>query len=138
MELRDRWKSWQGEEDLHETALGDGLVESCSISTTDANDMMGQLHDRMPVILPGLMIDTWLDPKFSDTVALKAILQPYSSVDMQAWEVGKAVGNVKNQGPELMAPVGPTVRRQLSLRNTTGNLLVAIQPTEPLELEPPG
>lgn len=102
------WETWNSP---------DGVVETCSICTTDANDMMGRLHDRMPVILPGPMIDTWLDQKFSDTVALKAMLQPYSSVDMQAWEVGKAVGNVKNQGPELMAPVGPV---------------------EPLELEPPG
>ena len=92
------WETWNSPE---------GLVESCSIYTTDANDMMGRLHDRIPVILPMPMIGAWLDPRFSHTVALKAMLQRHSSDEMKAWEVAKAVGNVKNQGPELMELIEP-------------------------------
>jgi putative SOS response-associated peptidase YedK len=90
------WETWKSP---------DGMVESCTICTTDANDMMGQLHDRMPVILPSTAIDHWLDPKVSDPDELKPMLRQLPSEEMQSWTVGKAVGNVRNQGPALMEPV---------------------------------
>ena len=90
------WETWKSPE---------GVVESCTICTTDANDMMGQLHDRMPVILPRPAIDHWLDPKVSDADELKPMLRQLPSEEMQSWTVGKAVGNVRNQGPALMEPI---------------------------------
>ena len=92
------WETWESP---------DGPVESCTICTTDANDMMGQLHDRMPIILPPAAIELWLDQSITDVEPLKALLQQYHSDLMQAWQVGKDVGNVKNQGPQLMEPVSP-------------------------------
>ena len=74
--------------------------------TTEAHDMMGQLHDRMPIILPRHAVDHWLDPAVSDPTELKPMLKQFLGEEMQSWPVGKAVGNVRNQGPALMEPVG--------------------------------
>jgi putative SOS response-associated peptidase YedK len=90
------WETWNSPE---------GPIDSCTICTTDAHDMMGQLHDRMPVILPRPTIDHWLDPTVSDPAELKPMLQQFPGEEMQSWTVGKAVGNVRNQGPSLMEPV---------------------------------
>jgi len=90
------WEFWKSPE---------GPVESCTICTTEANEMMGELHDRMPVILPHKAIDHWLDPRVNDPDELKPMLAKFPGDEMQAWPVGKAVGNVRNQGPELIEPV---------------------------------
>lgn len=90
------WETWNSPE---------GPVDSCTICTTEAHDMMGQLHDRMPVILPHLTIDHWLDPRVSDPEELKPMLCQFPGEEMQSWAVGKAVGNVRNQGPQLMEPI---------------------------------
>ena len=86
----------------------DGPVESCTICTTDANDTMGHLHDRMPIILPRHAIDHWLDPAVSDADELKPMLREFHGGEMQTWPVGKAVGNVRNQGPAFMEPIDTT------------------------------
>ncbi len=83
----------------------DGPVESCTICTTEANEMMSELHDRMPVILPRPIVDHWLDPTVNDVDELKPMLRQFPADEMQAWPVGKVVGNVRNQGPELMERV---------------------------------
>lgn len=90
------WEFWKSPE---------GPVESCTICTTEANEMMGQLHDRMPVILPRQTVDHWLDPSVNDPDELRPMLAQFPGDEMRAWPVGKAVGNVRNQGPQLMEPV---------------------------------
>lgn len=71
--------------------------------------MMGQLHDRMPVILPRPTIDHWLDPSVSDPAELKPILTQFPGDEMQSWPVGKAVGNVRSQGPQLIEPIDAAI-----------------------------
>jgi putative SOS response-associated peptidase YedK len=83
----------------------EGPVESCTICTTEANEMMGQLHDRMPVILPRKSIDQWLDASVNEPDELKPMLLQFPGDEMQAWPVGKAVGNVRNQGSQLMEQI---------------------------------
>jgi len=90
------WETWNSPE---------GPVESCTICTTAANEFMQALHDRMPVILPRELVDHWLDPSVNDPEELKPLLGQYPSKKMQAWPVGKAVGNVRNQGPQLIEPM---------------------------------
>jgi putative SOS response-associated peptidase YedK len=90
------WETWKSP---------DGVIETCTICTIDPNDMMGELHNRMPVILPLSAIDLWLDPRITDAKKVKPLLLQYPGEEMQSWEVSKAVGNVKNQGPELMEPI---------------------------------
>ena len=85
------WESWQPKE-------GDP-VETFTILTTDANDAIAPVHDRMPVILPADGIETWLTaaPKQA-----QALLLPYPGpVSIRA--VSKLVGNPRNDAPEILA-----------------------------------
>lgn len=90
------WETWQSPE---------GPVESCSICTTEANELMQALHDRMPVILRPEVADHWLDPDVTDPEELKPLLSQFPGEELDAWPVSKAVGNVRNQGPELIARI---------------------------------
>ena len=65
---------------------------------------MAGIHDRMPVILPQEAWGIWLDPAVQ-TRELRPLLVPYPSEQMRAHRVGTAVGNVRNDGPELLEPV---------------------------------
>ncbi len=62
------WEAWdkEGEE-----------VRFCSIITTDANDLMGEIHHCMPVILHPENHGAWLDPGFEEKEALLDLLKPY-------------------------------------------------------------
>jgi putative SOS response-associated peptidase YedK len=84
------WETWtpaQGE-----------TVETFTIVTTDANDAIAPVHDRMPVILPQDAEDTWLTGKPDDA---RALLKPYAGeVNLRA--VGSLVSNVKNDVPECL------------------------------------
>ena len=80
------------------------VIESCCIVTTAANELMAPIHDRMPVILPPALHSTWLDPTYHDVEALEAMLQPYPADQMRATKIGPAISNVRNHGPELIAP----------------------------------
>ena len=69
--------------------------------TTDPNDVVQPMHDRMPVIIPERDYDRWLD--VSDTQRLPMdLLRPFDADEMTAWKVGKDVGNVKNDRPDLV------------------------------------
>ena len=90
------WDEWQGP---------DGTVRSCTIITTEPNEMMAPIHDRMPVILHREAHEEWLDRSNRDTAVLQRLLVPYPSDAMAAYEVGRAVGDVKNDTPEVIEPV---------------------------------
>lgn len=79
-------------------------MRSCSIVTTGPNDLMVPIHNRMPVILPAEQWDTWLDPAIDDKARLLEMLVPYPAEGMRERRVSKAVGNVKNKGPEVQGP----------------------------------
>ena len=81
-----------------------GLVESFTVLTTDANQALVELHHRMPVILGPSQLDTWLDPNASPD-ALQALLSPCPEQWVDAYEVGAAVGNVRNDAPDLIEPL---------------------------------
>jgi len=73
---------------LHEYWPGKGgtePIESYTIITTDANEMMAKLHDRMPVILHERDYDAWLDPKNENSEALQGLLKPYPAEEMRAY-----------------------------------------------------
>jgi putative SOS response-associated peptidase YedK len=79
-------------------------VESCTILTTDANDRLRDLHDRMPVILPRELYGPWLDPKLDDAEALKSMLKPYPSEEFQLRPVSTRVNSARNDDAECTAP----------------------------------
>jgi putative SOS response-associated peptidase YedK len=91
------WESWHGPE---------GMVESTAILTTAANDLVGQLHDRMPVILSPDRFVKWLDPKLQNADELLPMLQPYPPERMECWPVSQRVNSVKGgNDAELIAKV---------------------------------
>ncbi|MBL0212253.1 MAG: SOS response-associated peptidase [Holophagaceae bacterium] len=91
-------ESWQGP---------DGLVESFTIITTEANAAMAGLHDRMPVILGPGTWQSWLNPE-AETDGLQVLLKPCPDSWLKIFEVGPTVGNVRNDGPELIRPLRPS------------------------------
>lgn len=89
----DRWTSPDGK-----------IVLSVSILTTDANPLVRDVHDRMPVIVPREHYDLWLDPAFRDVKALEDILKPFPASEMEKLAVSNRVNSVKNDDPECAAP----------------------------------
>ncbi|HEX3214896.1 MAG TPA: SOS response-associated peptidase family protein, partial [Actinomycetota bacterium] len=73
--------------------------------TTSANDLMESVHHRMPVILAPEDWDAWLDPENTDTEELSKLLVPAPEEMLTLWPVDKAVGNVRNNRPELQEPL---------------------------------
>lgn len=79
-------------------------VITCTIVTTDANDLLRPLHNRMPVILPKGAENFWLDPDVEDPSRLLDLLQPYPADEMAAFRVSSLVNSVKNDSPECIEP----------------------------------
>ena len=63
-------------------------IDTCTIITTVANDLILPIHDRMPVILPKDKEAYWLDPENHDQAGLLSILRPYPSNEMAMSEAG--------------------------------------------------
>ncbi len=80
-------------------------VRSCTIITTSATDAVGHLHDRMPMVIGAQAWADWLDPTLTDALAAHDLLSVTEADQLQAYAVGKAVGNVANNGPELIEPL---------------------------------
>jgi putative SOS response-associated peptidase YedK len=78
-------------------------VETCTILTTQANELMQSVHDRMPVIVDPSSEDVWLDP-LSPADSLRALFMPSPGERMEAMPVGPWVSNVRNQGPRCLEP----------------------------------
>jgi putative SOS response-associated peptidase YedK len=75
------------------------------IITTDPNELLAPIHDRMPVVLPESAWDTWLDFDNHDTVTLQALLVPSPADELEKWAVSTLVNKADNNGPELLRPV---------------------------------
>jgi len=75
-----------------------------TVITGQPNSLTAELHDRMPVILEPDHWDTWLAAR--DMVAMQAMLQPFPAQLMRAYPVSLKVGNVKNDTPDLIEPLG--------------------------------
>jgi putative SOS response-associated peptidase YedK len=90
-----RWKSpTSGEE-----------VLSCTILTCGPNKAMGELHDRMPVILAEINWPNWLGEEPASEQELLALLKPCADAALKIWPVDRMVGNVRNNGSQLILPV---------------------------------
>ena len=91
------WESWNSPDGRR--------IQSCAIVTTEANELLAPIHDRMPVILSPDAEPVWLDPDVQDTDALSGLLTPYPSDLMNAYEVSSVVNSAANDAPECIAPV---------------------------------
>ena len=79
-------------------------VRSCTILTTDANDLVGEIHDRMPVILPPENYELWLDPDMLKAEPLLDLLRPCPDDVMEVYPVSKRVNNPSNAEPSCIEP----------------------------------
>ena len=89
------WEEWTDKE------TGEPL-ESCTIITTKANEVLEPVHDRMPVILKPEDYDEWLDPKNADTDDLQELLKPFPSKEMSSHAVSRQVNSPTFDSPELI------------------------------------
>jgi putative SOS response-associated peptidase YedK len=78
----------------------DGMkISTCTVITTQPNEMMSGIHDRMPVILRREDEAIWLKRDIQDISKLEELLRPYAAAEMKAYPVSPLVGNVKNDKP---------------------------------------
>jgi len=76
-----------------------------TVITTSAEDDLGQIHERMPLMLRRDSYDDWLDPGNDDRASLLGLLEPAAPGRLLAQPVSRLVSNVQNNGPELVEPV---------------------------------
>jgi putative SOS response-associated peptidase YedK len=92
--LYEYWTSPEGE-----------ILATCAIITTEANDLMRPIHQRMPVILSKEHHALWLDPTIEDEALLLALLEPFAGDAMEAYEVSRLVNSPQNNSPACLEPV---------------------------------
>lgn len=78
---------------------------TCTVLTTQAEDELGRIHDRMPLLVEPERYADWLDPTRSDPDDLRSLLVPAAPGRLEAYPVSTAVNSVRNNGPELVAPL---------------------------------
>ena len=88
------WESW---------SKGEGEIRTCTILTTGANALVGEVHDRMPVILAHDAYDVWLDPA-SERDELTGLLAPYPEDEMETYPVSRFVNSPSNNDPRCIEP----------------------------------
>ena len=84
-------------------------IRSCTIITTEANNAIKPIHDRMPVIIPPENYHDWLKPGEADTKGLASLLKPYSPEAFAFDYVSRAVNNPANDSPECVRSTGSFV-----------------------------
>ncbi|HEX7167351.1 MAG TPA: SOS response-associated peptidase [Acidimicrobiales bacterium] len=82
-------------------------LRTCTIVTTEANDLLRPIHDRMPVVLSPSDWDGWLDRDNTDVSTLAKLLVPADPRSLEMFEVSPRVNSVKNNDGELVAPINP-------------------------------
>ena len=78
---------------------------TCTVLTTQAEDAVGHIHDRMPLMVEPERRAAWLDPSVSSKDDLLALLVPAAPGRLEAFPVSTLVSNVRNNGPELVEPI---------------------------------
>jgi putative SOS response-associated peptidase YedK len=82
----------------------DRFLWTCTVITTDAEDDVGKIHDRMPLMVERDRWAAWLDPR-TDKDSVLDLLVPAAPGRLEAYPVSTMVNAVKNNGPELIAPL---------------------------------
>jgi putative SOS response-associated peptidase YedK len=95
------WETWHGPDG--------GELSTCTLITTEANELVRGLHDRMPVIIAQDEYDLWLGSGGDDPpeylANVRHLLRPYPAEKMQMWPVSTQVNNVRNEGAECIMPL---------------------------------
>jgi len=91
--LCDKWNAPDG-----------NVIESCTILTTSANNLILPVHNRMPVILYPKDYEIWMDRSVYQTDKLKHLLQPFPADQMVSYPVSKLVNSPKIDVPDCITP----------------------------------
>lgn len=91
------WDRWEG--------TGGEVIHSCTILTTEANDVLRPVHDRMPVILHPKEYALWLEAAARERGSLIELLRPYPAEEMVGYPVSASINSPRNQGAELIKQV---------------------------------
>lgn len=91
------WERWESEEKQ--------AIESCTLLTTEPNEMMQPIHNRMPVILGRKDYDLWLDPDVQQPDKLRPLLRPFPSEPMTCYAVNLRVNNPQYDDPLCLEPL---------------------------------
>ena len=83
------WESWENGRQMR----------SCTIITTDADNVVDDIHNRMPVIFHPENYGLWLNPDFEEKEPLSALLKPYPAEAMEAYPVSRRVNKPSNNKP---------------------------------------
>ncbi len=97
MAMAGLWESWQPSD-------GSEPLETCTILTTGPNELMADIHHRMPVLLPPQEWDDWLAPN-AEREYLRSLMVPYKADEMEAHPVSTRVNSARNDGPDLVEAV---------------------------------
>jgi putative SOS response-associated peptidase YedK len=93
--IHDRWISPDGES-----------RDSVSIITREAVGDLAKFHSRMPMFLPRERLSQWLDPDLQDVEKIRNLFEDFQpDANLQFWPVADLVNSIRNNGPELIAPV---------------------------------
>jgi putative SOS response-associated peptidase YedK len=90
------WEAWKGPDG--------NAIASCTIITTEPNELIRSIHGRMPVILQPEQYDTWLQDSY-DEKTLQQLLAPYPPDEMIAYQVSTEVNSPKNDTPACLEQV---------------------------------
>ena len=90
------WEQW---------SRGETPIESCTIITTQANELVRPVHERMPVILPPKVYAVWIDPEEQRTERLQSLLGPYRADEMVAYPVSMRVNSSRYDDAECIEAV---------------------------------
>ncbi len=91
------WERWAGPDGT--------IVESCAILTTEPNEALKDIHDRMPVILAPANYAVWLDPAVRQAQLLRPLFRPYPPEDMTAYPVSLRVNDPGRDDAACIEPV---------------------------------
>lgn len=101
--LYENWMSPSGEN-----------IRTCTIITTEPNEIMAAIHDRMPAIIAKDDEARWLDSDCRDPGHLLELLKPYPAQEMETCFVSMLVNSPGNDSPECIAPADPAQRESLA------------------------
>lgn len=91
------WEQWEDPDKK--------VIETCALLTTQANELMQPVHDRMPVILDPANYDLWLDRSMQEVEKLAHLYSPFSTERMETYEVSTIVNAPKNNDPLCIKPL---------------------------------
>ncbi|MGA2031747.1 MAG: SOS response-associated peptidase [Thermoguttaceae bacterium] len=95
--LAGLWEDWEGPDHR--------IIRSCTLLTTEANDLVRPIHDRMPVIVPRAAYEQWLDPARQEAEQIAPLLVPYPSAEMVAYPVCSLVNSPSHEDPRCVEPL---------------------------------